>query len=85
MTISETLRTLSKLVAALKSHAPATEITYECSGWKMCDTINRDGTVRNFYTYEGEPESLYPLVVTIFALGRSHTITIQSEKELANA
>jgi hypothetical protein len=51
----------------------------------MCDTINRDGSVRNFYTYAGEPESLYPLVITIFALGRSHTVTIQSGKELANA
>jgi hypothetical protein len=82
---SETLRTLSRMMAALREHAPTGEITYQCGDWKMCDRINGNGTVTNFYTYPGEPESVYPLKVTLFTCGRSYTVTIQSEKELANA
>lgn len=82
MNTRETLRTLSRMMAALREHASAGEITYQCGDWKMADRINGNGSVTNLYTYRGEPESLYPLTVTLFALGRAHVVTIKSDKEL---
>lgn len=85
MTATETLFTLSRMMAAPREHAPVGEVTYECNGWKMCDRLNGDGSVTNLYMYKGEPETLYPLKVTSFSLGRSYTVTVQSEKELVTA
>ena len=82
---SETLRMLSKMMAALREHAPAGEITYQCGTWKMCDSISKDGSVRNFYKYEGEPENLFHLFVTLFCLGRAYTVKIESPIEACHA
>ena len=81
---TEILRTLSRMMAALREHAPVGEITYQCGDWKMCDRINGDASVSPVYKYPSEPASLYPLKVTLFALGRSYTVTLQPEKETSN-
>jgi hypothetical protein len=85
MTNTEILRTLSRMMAALREHAPVGEVTFESNGWKMCDRLNIDGSVTNLYMHKGEPDNLFPLKVTLFTLGRSYVTTIQSEKELCPA
>ena len=82
---TETLLTLSRMLAALRDHARCSEITYECGPWKTCHQIHANGSVNTFYRYPGEPESLYPLKVTLFSLGRAYTVTVQPEKETSNA
>ena len=84
MTNTETLLTLSRMLAALREHARCSEITYQCGAWKTCHQIHGNGDVSTFYRYPGEPESLYPLKVTLFSLGRASTVTIH-EKELCTA
>ena len=85
MTNTETLLTLSRMLAALREHAPCSEITYECGSLHTCHLIHGNGSVSVFYKHGEESESLYPLKVTLFSLGRSYTMRIQSEKELATA
>jgi hypothetical protein len=85
MTATETLLTLSRMMAALKEHNRCSEITYECGAWKTCHQIHGNGSVTVFYKYPDEPASLYPLKVTLFGLGRSYVTTIQCEKELCPA
>jgi hypothetical protein len=74
------------MMAALRRHAPCAEITYETGdGWKACDRLSQDGTVRTFYEYEDGPTALFPLKIEIFSLGRTCTVTIKSAEEICNA
>jgi hypothetical protein len=86
MKASETLHTLSRMLGALRNNCQVSEVVFQCGpDWKCCYRVEGDGDVTRLYAYPSEPESIYPLTVTMYVLGRSYTVTIDSAKELANA
>jgi len=58
---------------------------YQCGAWKCCDKVEGDGKVTRLYSYQNEPESIYPLKVTMYSLGRAYTVKVDSAKEIFHA
>ena len=73
------------MLGALRNHTQVSEVVYQCGAWKCCDKVEGDGKVTRLYAYRDEPESIYPLKVTLYSLGRAYTVKIDSSKEICHA
>jgi hypothetical protein len=81
---SETLRTLTRILAAVykAQFSLPLELTYDVSGWKMCQQVSRDGAVTDVYKHNGEPSRMFPLKVIVFtSIRATYTIVIPDESE----